>query len=330
MSRKLFPQNRDRWIGLWVIAGCWAMAAGSAEAMPVKPVFSPVQPATTVSDRPGYAYVPGGRRDPFMPVTERLRQAAKDRAPLQRVALSQLTLTGVVWGGFGARAMVQTPDGRGYTLHQGSLIGPNNAVVTAIAEDAITIQERVSDPSGRRFIREHVAMLGAPFAEVTDRGFRAGMPEEARMMAERPERSLHLATLSNTLAAVLETGTPPGTAGPYSYNPVGRRDPFAPVIRESAAAREADVALPPLQRVTLTEVTLIGVIWGGFGYSAMVQTPDGKGYTVNRGTVIGPNSGVVTAISENGITVEERFTDLYGKQQVREHVIPLRSKEKVE
>ena len=47
---------------------------------------------------------------------------------------------------------------------------------------------------------------------------------------------------------------------------------------------EPDSSLPPLQRVGLTELSLIGVLWGNYGYTAMVQTPDGKGYSIRRGT----------------------------------------------
>jgi type IV pilus assembly protein PilP len=59
----------------------------------------------------------------------------------------------------------------------------------------------------------------------------------------------------------------------------------------------------------------------------MVQTPDGRGYAVRRGTRIGPNNGVVSAITEKGIIVQERFTDLYGKKQEREYVKLLHTKE---
>jgi type IV pilus assembly protein PilP len=79
--------------------------------------------------------------------------------------------------------------------------------------------------------------------------------------------------------------------------------------------------------VGLTELNLIGIVWGGFGYSAMVQTPDGKGYTVKPGTRIGPNNGVVTAITENAVIVQERFADVYGNKQVREYVKRLHIKE---
>jgi type IV pilus assembly protein PilP len=95
-------------------------------------------------------------------------------------------------------------------------------------------------------------------------------------------------------------------------------------VQEPGVAR---LDLPPLQRVGLTELSLIGIIWGGFGYSAMVQTPDGKGYTVKRGTRVGPNNGVVSAITENALIVQEQYSDVYGKKQVREYVKHLHPKE---
>jgi type IV pilus assembly protein PilP len=114
--------------------------------------------------------------------------------------------------------------------------------------------------------------------------------------------------------------------GEYFYSPGGRRDPFAAIVERGAGALGED-ELPPLQRATLTELNLIGIMWGGFGYVAMVQTPDGKGYTVTRGTRIGPNKGVVRAVTDKAIVVEEQFTDIYGKKQVREFVKPLHAEE---
>jgi len=116
-----------------------------------------------------------------------------------------------------------------------------------------------------------------------------------------------------------------GVAG-SGYDPSGRRDPFAPIIQELQPGK-TDTSLPPLQRVTLTELNLIAVVWGAYGYTAMVQTPEGHGYTVRRGTRIGQNNGVVSAITERGIIVQERFTDVYGTKQEREYVKLLHPKE---
>lgn len=126
------------------------------------------------------------------------------------------------------------------------------------------------------------------------------------------------------------TETVPGATFGYTYDPSGRRDPFTAILQPGQVPGEADLSVPPLQRVGLTELNLIGIIWGAYGYVAMVQTPDGKGYTVRRGTRIGPNNGVVSAITENTIIVQERFTDVYGKKQEREYVKPLHTKEGTE
>ena len=114
-----------------------------------------------------------------------------------------------------------------------------------------------------------------------------------------------------------------------AYDPSGRRDPFTPVLQLSGVGA-IDATLPPLQRVGLTEMNLIAVIWGAYGNAAMVQTPDGNGYTVRRGTRIGPNNGVVSAVTDKGIVVQERFTDVYGSKQEREYVKLLHPKEGAE
>jgi type IV pilus assembly protein PilP len=131
---------------------------------------------------------------------------------------------------------------------------------------------------------------------------------------------------SGELAQVSPQAPFPDGAVGSGYDPSGRRDPFAPVIQDLQLGR-VDVNLPPLQRVTLTELNLIAIVWGAYGYTAMVQTPEGHGYTVKRGTRVGQNNGVVSAITERGIIVQERFTDVYGKKQEREYVKLLHPKE---
>ena len=121
----------------------------------------------------------------------------------------------------------------------------------------------------------------------------------------------------------------PGMPIVGGYDPAGRRDPFAPLLTQLAPG-QVDSTLPPLQRVSLTDMNLIAIIWGAYGYTAMVQTPDGNGYSVRKGTRVGPNSGVVSAVTEKGIIVQERFTDVYGRKQEREYVKLLHPKEGLE
>ncbi len=152
---------------------------------------------------------------------------------------------------------------------------------------------------------------------VTDVGRQTPSPAVATSVGESP-------------VGVGEAAPPSESAAPpRSYDPSGRRDPFAPIVQQLSLG-PLDQSLPPLQRVGLTEMNLIAIVWGSYGYTAMVQTPDGNGYAIRRGTRIGPNNGVVSAITEKGIIVQERFTDVYGKKQEREYVKLLHPKEGVE
>lgn len=112
----------------------------------------------------------------------------------------------------------------------------------------------------------------------------------------------------------------------FTYNPAGRRDPFAPIIvKQEATSKRGD--RPPLERYNLYEFKMMGVIWGGFGYNAMLEGPDGKGYFVRIGTVIGPNRGVVKKITQSSIVVEEKFKSISGGPERKETVIELRKKQ---
>lgn len=116
----------------------------------------------------------------------------------------------------------------------------------------------------------------------------------------------------------------------YAYRPEGRRDPFLAIVQDANKAVEVNLNVPPLQRVGLSEIGLIGIVWGGFGYIAMVQTPDGRGYTVREGTRIGSHDGLVSSITAEALTIKEPFLDIFGRKEMREHVIPLHPKVNVE
>ena len=114
----------------------------------------------------------------------------------------------------------------------------------------------------------------------------------------------------------------------YSYNPEGRRDPFYSILQ--ITEKRGESLLPPLQRLGLLQLKLIGIVWGGFGYSAMLQSSDGKGYSVQRGTIVGPNQGVVKEITPRNLLVRETFTDVFGEKKVRDFVFQLHPREELE
>ncbi len=106
--------------------------------------------------------------------------------------------------------------------------------------------------------------------------------------------------------------------GRLSETPTGRRDPFRPfnlTVRSNVRRREN---LSPLERYELGQLKLVGVILDSKEPRAMVEDSAGLGYVVKVGTPIGASDGVVKAIKQNEIIIEEFFVDLYGARKRRD------------
>jgi type IV pilus assembly protein PilP len=142
--------------------------------------------------------------------------------------------------------------------------------------------------------------------------------EKAPLPAQPQPRS---AVTSTAVQAKVETEEKP--AAVYAYSPAGRRDPFMPIIikeeKKGAAGAKA-----PLERFPVNEFKLAGIVWGGLGYHAMLEGPDGKGYFIRVGTKIGPNQGVVKRITQTTMIIEEKYRDPTGEINRKEITIELR------
>lgn len=127
--------------------------------------------------------------------------------------------------------------------------------------------------------------------------------------------------------AVKPTAAVPVSAGPaqpqpqpatFVYDPAGLRDPFEPFIKlpEKKAAPKAFVPRTPLQGYPAEQLKLAGVVWGGDGKAkALIEDPQGKGYAVGVGTLVGDRGGKVVRILPDRIVIEERFNDLFGEEK---------------
>jgi Tfp pilus assembly protein PilP len=92
---------------------------------------------------------------------------------------------------------------------------------------------------------------------------------------------------------------------PYSYEAKGRRDPFRPLIapRTEVARTRPKTGLAALEP---KELKLTGIIWGGRGFYALVEAPNGAGYVVRVNDVVGENARVAK-ITSDVVTFEERM-----------------------
>jgi type IV pilus assembly protein PilP len=105
---------------------------------------------------------------------------------------------------------------------------------------------------------------------------------------------------------------------PFEYNAMGKRDPFWSFYKEESRPGSAKTELPssPLQVFEIDQLKLVAVIFGIAQPKAMVEAPDGKGYIVQLGTLVGKNFGRVTRISHNEVLVSEEFRDGKGARGV--------------
>jgi type IV pilus assembly protein PilP len=105
-----------------------------------------------------------------------------------------------------------------------------------------------------------------------------------------------------------------------SYNPTGKIDPFAPLVKDEPAKplltekskSEKREPATPLELVDLSQLKLTAVIRTPSGFKAMVEESTGKGYIVGIGTYMGIHSGKVVNIFKDRIVVEEEVEDALG------------------
>ena len=108
------------------------------------------------------------------------------------------------------------------------------------------------------------------------------------------------------VAAPAPPQAPAATAAAFSYEAKGRRDPFRPLIAPKVAAPSKRVR-PGLPGLRVAELKLTGIIWGGRGYYALVEAPDGKGYVLRKNDLVGEDadeSARVSTIVPDAVTFE--------------------------
>jgi type IV pilus assembly protein PilP len=116
----------------------------------------------------------------------------------------------------------------------------------------------------------------------------------------------------------------------YAYNPMGRRDPFKPLIaaKKPVAVTETEsMVCPPLQDFELTSLKLVAVVWGNLGRKAMLKAPNGRGYAVTENMQVGRHCGRVSRIDSHAVFIVERRRDAEGNVSMEEVILRLREGE---
>lgn len=99
----------------------------------------------------------------------------------------------------------------------------------------------------------------------------------------------------------------------YTYDPVGKRDPFKTYFEEVLVVESRGENTTELQKIELERLKLVAVVTGTSSPMAMVEDDTGKGYTVRLDTLIGKRFGRVKAIRRGEIVIREEYRDYTGK-----------------
>ncbi len=117
--------------------------------------------------------------------------------------------------------------------------------------------------------------------------------------------------------------------GYIRYDPAGRRDPFLSilVLTKQRIEKKKRHSKNPLENVDITEVKLLGVVKKGNKYFASVLLPDGKAFTITKGTTIGLYNGKVIDIRLDRLVVREYVMDYRGRIKPKDIILKLRKEE---
>lgn len=101
-----------------------------------------------------------------------------------------------------------------------------------------------------------------------------------------------------------------GAEDVFTYSPMGRRDPFKPLIEKKQPIAKTVNKRPekvkgPLERFELNQFRLMAIMIVKGAPRAMVKAPDGKSYTVKVDDYIGMNDGQVKNIETKVIDIDE-------------------------
>jgi len=102
--------------------------------------------------------------------------------------------------------------------------------------------------------------------------------------------------------------------GVTNYKPKGR-DPFVSlieVLKEKVKPKKRKITTP-LQLFELDRLKLVGILHLGNKFLAMMETPDGKAYSVKVGMLIGKEDAKVVKITLDKVILEKSYIDFFGK-----------------
>jgi type IV pilus assembly protein PilP len=113
----------------------------------------------------------------------------------------------------------------------------------------------------------------------------------------------------------------------YSYDPIGKRDPFRSFVWDRRDRMEPAATAGPLEQFDLSQLEVVAVVWRTGNARALVEDPSGESYIVGEGAAIGKNQGHVIEIDDNTVVVKETYVDYLGQETTKDVEMRMRRNE---
>jgi type IV pilus assembly protein PilP len=134
---------------------------------PVLAVHKPISSASAAAPQLDFSR----RNDPFKPFAPVIAPVpvpkgdqhsvhpAADQLPIQSFEVSKFKVAGIIAGLTANRALILDPNGKGYVVQEGMLIGSSNGRITRITSTSVEVAESFKDERGRLKKRTTVLLL---------------------------------------------------------------------------------------------------------------------------------------------------------------------------
>jgi type IV pilus assembly protein PilP len=115
------------------------------------------------------------------------------------------------------------------------------------------------------------------------------------------------------------------SAGPFTYNPEGRRDPFISLIGRGNDPKGSGTRPAGVAGLYINEVSVKGIVRDRAGLVALIQGPDNKSYVVKAGDRL--MDGTVKSIVQDAVVFSQDVSDPLSLVKQKEIRKTLRSAE---
>jgi Tfp pilus assembly protein PilP len=110
----------------------------------------------------------------------------------------------------------------------------------------------------------------------------------------------------------------------YVYDQKGRRDPFVSLVQVAKEKPKRLRGSKPIENFDVDEIRLIAILWDSKQYYALITLPDGKSYTIRKGTTLGLYGGKVEEITRETVLIREHVKDYRGQLKTKDTILKLR------